>query len=126
MKKQELFNVPAILGCVACFVPILFWIAVTLDLVFRNHLMMDYFRLQVDQGVSFIEFLYLVLFPLTIALVNFFFIVRFNWQKQDSELMITMRLDPQPVNLMVLAFASVNVLLICTYSFTENFTLVAR
>jgi hypothetical protein len=119
-------NAPAILGILGSAVPLLFWTAVALELVFRNTFLMSSFFSPIDQVSSFLTITLLVLVPAAVLLVNFFFVFRFSLDKADGEFRFTAALKPRLVNLGVVVFTACNILLILAYTITENFILVPR
>jgi hypothetical protein len=119
-------NVPAILGIAGSAVPFIFWIAVGMEIVFKNNFLMSHFFSPIDQFSAYLTILFLVVLPAIVLAVNFFFVFRFSLDKEEGEFRFLVRMKPRAVNLGIMAFIACNILFIIAYVLTENFMLVTR
>ena len=126
MKTSFSLNKAAWAGLVGSAIPLVFWIAVACELLFRNTFLMDRFFTPIDQRSSFYSILLLVIIPSIVLLWNFFTVFRFGLDKRGAELHFTATLRLHLVNISVVLFTAFNVLLSLAYALTENFMFLPR
>jgi hypothetical protein len=119
-------NKPALIGFALLTFPVLFWIAVTSEQLFHNGFLQENLIMKIDHASSLLSILLFVIFPLAALLINLFYIVRLTVHKEAEEWTTVFRFRPQAANLAIIIFSAINILILFSYSITENFIITAR
>lgn len=127
MKTTTLLqtNLPARAGFLLIAFAIIFWISVIADQVFHSNWLIEHVITPVDK-VSFLSPVLVIILPLIAFTWNMLYTGRLKIMTSGNDINCNISLKLVPLNIFIILFSIVNMGMITTYLFTENFILVSR